>query len=132
MIQSTLTTLPMLVCAILTALLALSLYRDKDGPRIRLLVFMIVATLLYTAHCIYFNGLKQTIPFSDTVYCFCNPAVYPLYYIYRGTDAAPPRPPAAGTAAGARSVVFTYGGCLLSADERRGDGDVHQPLPVSR
>ncbi len=82
MIQSILTTLPMLVCAILTALLALSLYRDKDGPRIRLLVFMIVATLLYTAHCIYFNGLKQTIPFSDTVYCFCNPAVYPLYYIY--------------------------------------------------
>ncbi len=82
MIQSILTTLPMLVCAILTTLLALSLYRDQDGPRCRLLVFMAAATLLYTAHCIYFNGLRQAIPFSDTVYCFCNPAVFPLYYIY--------------------------------------------------
>ena len=72
----------MLVCAILSALLALSLYRDRDKPRIRLLVFMVAAMLLYMAHAIYFNGIRQTIPYSDTIYCFCNPAVYPLYYIY--------------------------------------------------
>ena len=82
MMQSIVTSMPMMVCAILTALLGLSLYHDKDRPRARLLVFMATATLLYTAHCIYFNGLREAIPFTDTVYCFCNPAVYPLYLIY--------------------------------------------------
>ena len=82
MIQSIVTSMPMLVCGILSVLLALSLYNDKDRPRISLLVFMIVATLLYTAHCIYFNNAYQAIPFTDTIYSFCNPAVYPLYYIY--------------------------------------------------
>ena len=82
MIQSIATSMPMIVCGILTAQLGLSLYDRWDRPRFRLLIFMATATLLYTAHCIFFNNLTQAIPFSDTLYSFCNPAVYPLYYLY--------------------------------------------------
>ena len=72
----------MLVCGIMTALLALHLRIKANRPQLRLFFFMASATLLYTGHFIFFNGIKEAIPFSDTVYCFCNPAVYPLFYIY--------------------------------------------------
>jgi len=48
----------------------------------RLLFFMTTAMLLYMAHFIYFNRQMEFIPLSDTLYCFCNPAVFPLYYLY--------------------------------------------------
>ncbi len=38
--------------------------------------------LLYQAHFIYFNRQTDIIPLTDTIYCFCNPAVFPLYYLY--------------------------------------------------
>lgn len=82
MFQSIVTSMPLFVSGILSALLALSLYQRWDKPRFRLLIFMLTATLLYLAHSIFFNGIMEAIPFSDTVYCFCNPAVYPLYLIY--------------------------------------------------
>ena len=74
--------MPLFVSGILSVLLALSLYQRWDKPRFRLLIFMLTTTLLYLAHCIFFNDIQEAIPFSDTVYCFCNPAVYPLYLIY--------------------------------------------------
>ena len=43
---------------------------------------MVVSMLLYIAHFIFFNNLRDAIPFSDTIYSFCNPAVYPLFFIY--------------------------------------------------
>jgi hypothetical protein len=43
---------------------------------------MAVAGLLYTAHAVYFNHQTAVIPVTDTLYCFCNPAVFPLFYIY--------------------------------------------------
>ena len=74
--------LPMMVCGVLSVLIALSLYDNKDKARIRLLVFMLTATILYFAHCIYFNRQVAFVPLTDTFYCFCNPAVFPLYYLY--------------------------------------------------
>ncbi len=74
--------LPMMVCGILSVLIALSLYNRWDRARLRLLLFMVTATVLYTAHYVYFNRLMDVIPLTDSLYCFCNPAVFPLYYLY--------------------------------------------------
>jgi AraC-like DNA-binding protein len=43
---------------------------------------MLTATVLYLAHYIYFNRQMAVIPLTDTFYSFCNPAVFPLYYLY--------------------------------------------------
>ena len=82
MIQSMIISLPMMVCIILSALLGLSLHDRWDKPKSRLLIYMVVAAFLYLAHSIYFHRLTEAIPFSDTVYSFCNPAVFPHFYIY--------------------------------------------------
>ena len=74
--------LPMIVCGILSVLIALSLYDHRNMARMRLLFFMATATVLYLAHFIYFNRLTAVIPLTDALYCFCNPAVFPLYYLY--------------------------------------------------
>ena len=74
--------LPMIVCGILSVQIALSLYDYRNMARTRLLFFMATATVLYLAHFIYFNRLTAVIPLTDALYCFCNPAVFPLYYLY--------------------------------------------------
>ena len=74
--------LPATVCTIMAFLLILNLLSKWNKPQFKLLVFMLVSMLLYTAHFFFFKGLTYAIPFSDTIYCFCNPAVYPLFYIY--------------------------------------------------
>ena len=74
--------LPAAVCGVLTALLALDLCREFSRTRLYLLLFMLVAGLLYTAHGAYFNHQTGVIPVTDTIYSFCNPAVFPLFYIY--------------------------------------------------
>ena len=74
--------LPMIVCGILSVLIALSLYDHRNMARTRLLFFITTATVLYLAHFIYFNRLTAVIPLTDALYCFCNPAVFPLYYLY--------------------------------------------------
>ena len=74
--------LPMIVCGVLSVLIALSLHNHRDRAKVRLLVFMLTATALYFAHFIYFNRQTTVIPLTDTIYCFCNPAVFPLYFLY--------------------------------------------------
>ena len=74
--------LPMIVCGVLSVLIALSLYNRWNLARLRQLFFMVTATVLYLAHCMYFNRQMAVIPLTDTFYCFCNPAVFPLYFIY--------------------------------------------------
>lgn len=74
--------LPMIVCGVLSVLIALSLYNHWDRAKMRLLMFMITATVLYLAHYMYFNRQMAVIPLTDTFYSFCNPAVFPLYYLY--------------------------------------------------
>lgn len=74
--------LPMIVCGVLSVLTALSLFNHRNRARVRLLLFMLTATLLYLAHYVYFNRLTAVVPLTDTFYSFCNPAVFPLYYLY--------------------------------------------------
>ena len=74
--------LPTIVCEVLVLLLALDLYHNYSRPRAILCIFMLVTTLLYTGHFFYFNHLTTAIPLTDSIYSFCNPAVYPLYFIY--------------------------------------------------
>ena len=74
--------LPMIVCGVLSVLTALSLCNHWNRARVRLLLFMLTATLLYLAHFVYFNRQTTVVPLTDTFYSFCNPAVFPLYYLY--------------------------------------------------
>ena len=74
--------LPMIVCGVLSVLIVLSLYNHRNLAKVRLLFFMGTATALYFAHFIYFNRQTAVIPLTDTLYSFCNPAVFPLYYLY--------------------------------------------------
>lgn len=74
--------LPMVVCGVLSVLIALSLYNHWNRAKMRLLLFMLTATVLYLAHYMYFNRQMAVIPLTDTFYSFCNPAVFPLYYLY--------------------------------------------------
>lgn len=74
--------LPAVVCGVLTALLALDLCREFSRARLYLLFFMVAAGLLYIAHGAYFTHQTEAIPVTDVIYSFCNPAVFPLFYIY--------------------------------------------------
>lgn len=82
MLAILMSSLPMIVCGVLSVLIILSLYDCRNMAKTRLLFFMATATLLYLAHFIYFNRLMAVIPLTDTIYCFCNLAVFPLYYLY--------------------------------------------------
>ena len=82
MIGVMMSSLPMIVCGVLSVLIALSLCNHWNRARVRLLLFMLTATLLYLAHFVYFNRQTTVVPLTDTFYSFCNPAVFPLYYLY--------------------------------------------------
>lgn len=82
MIGVIMSALPMIVCGVLSVLIALSLYGHRNLAKMRLLLFMITATVLYLAHFMYFNRQTTIIPLTDSLYSFCNPAVFPLYYLY--------------------------------------------------
>jgi len=82
MVGVIMSSLPMIVCGVLSVLIALSLYNHRNLAKMRLLFFMLTATVLYLAHCIYFNRQTTVIPLTDSFYSFCNPAVFPLYYLY--------------------------------------------------
>lgn len=80
MIQTVIASMPMFVCGLFALLLALDL-RGRVERRC-LLVFFVVATLLYVGHLVFFCRVLPLIPVCDTCYAFCNVAVFPLYYIY--------------------------------------------------
>ena len=77
-----LVSMPFFVCATLTAFMLLELAQRPRRALTALTVFMATATLLYFGHCVFFCHETRLIPLTDTLYCFCNPLVYPLYYIY--------------------------------------------------
>ena len=83
MIYSLMTSLPMVACALiaLQTLLEAIFYPQLRQMR-WLLVFFCVTTTLYACHWVYFNKGYAAPYLFDTVYCFCNPAVFPLYLIY--------------------------------------------------
>lgn len=75
--------MPMFVCMVWTLIIGADLLTNRSKRQhAYLLAFMFVATLLYMGHCVYFNHTTAVMPVTDTVYCFCNLAVYPLYYLY--------------------------------------------------
>ena len=72
----------MVVAALWSLILLLDLLTRFDRARLKLLVFMLTATGLYAMHWMFFNRQTHYTVFCDTVYTFCNLAVFPLYYIY--------------------------------------------------
>jgi AraC-like DNA-binding protein len=77
------TAMPMFVCLFWSIMLVFELHQDgKNRPRLHLLAFMLTATVLYFGHCAFFNHETTIIPFTDTLYCAANLAVYPLYFLY--------------------------------------------------
>ena len=72
--------MPIIVCAVFAMLMLLDLRGRRE--RYVLAIFFTVATLLYLGHGIFFSRILPLIPLSDTIYSFCNLAVYPLYYLY--------------------------------------------------
>lgn len=84
MILSILTTIPMLVCFLITIQLILEQKRldAKNTPMQWLTVWAISATLLYMGHVFYFWHEVEWLPVTDTIYVAMNLCVYPLYLIY--------------------------------------------------
>ena len=74
-----LASMPFFVCATLTAFMLLELAQRPRRALTALTVFMATATLLYFGHCVFFCHETRLISLTDTLYCFCNPLVYPLY-----------------------------------------------------
>ena len=74
--------LPMYVSAVLAALVMVELLDRYQRVKLLLLSFLLVCTFLYAGHAVFFSYTVDLIPVSDTVYIFCNLAVYPLYFIY--------------------------------------------------
>jgi len=72
----------MFVCAFWALMLFQDGRTNGDHAKKTLCVFMCVATLLYLGHGFYFYRNLGVLPFTDTMYAFCNLAVFPLYYIY--------------------------------------------------
>ena len=75
-------TLPFTVCLFWTVVLALG-WRTSSAAKRVLAVFMAVSTVLYLCHAVFFiHSSCQLLPVADSVYSFCNLAVFPLYYLY--------------------------------------------------
>ena len=77
-----LTALPMLVCLFWAIFLLTNYVETRRPDKGRLTVFMLVATLLYGGHYVFFKRFESIIPASDTFYVFANLAVFPLYLKY--------------------------------------------------
>lgn len=81
LLNSLLTTMPMLVCGFWSIVL---FYQYKNSNRAKRILswFMLTATVLYFAHCVFFNRAYAMVPFTDTLYSASTVAVYPLYFLY--------------------------------------------------
>ena len=77
-----LASMPAFVCGTLTMVLLFDLIQMPQRSRCIMTIFMAVATLLYMGHFVYFTHETQLLPITDTIYCTCNPLVFPLYYVY--------------------------------------------------
>ena len=74
--------LPTFTCAFWCAALLIAYFEHRQKDKLMLAVFMLVATMLYVGHSIYFNHIMGLLPVADTIYCMANLAVFPLYYLY--------------------------------------------------
>lgn len=71
----------MFVCGFWAVLFLLQFDR-KNTPKVVFTVFLLVATVLYFCHCLYFNICVPVLPLSDTLYIMATLSVYPLFYVY--------------------------------------------------
>ena len=72
----------MLVCLFWTIFLLTSYIETHNRAKGQLAVFMLVATLLYGCHYVFFNHFDRFLPLTDTVYVYANLSVFPLYLRY--------------------------------------------------
>ena len=82
MLYFMLASMPVFVCGVLAMVLLLDQILWPQRARKMMMIFMISATLLYLGHCVYFLHETKLLPISDTIYCTCNPLVFPLYFLY--------------------------------------------------
>ena len=82
MLSEILKILPMLVCLFWGIAIFITLCERRKRHYGVLTLFMANATLLYWGLSIYYNRIALLIPVSDTVYTFCNLAIYPLFLCY--------------------------------------------------
>ena len=83
MITLLFSSLPMFACGFWAVLIGCTLYFDgRNRGYLMLLLFMVMATLLYAGHCAFLNHFYSDMPVLDSLYSFANLAVYPLFYIY--------------------------------------------------
>lgn len=82
MIRYIITSLPMLVCLFWSVRLWIDWREQRSMAKWRLLVFSVVATVLYAGHFAYFNSMEAILPYTETLYSMANLAVFPLYYLY--------------------------------------------------
>ena len=93
MLSSIVTYMPLFVCAILSLILVVEMLSNYNHARLVLLLFLLTSTLLYFAHAVFFRHETAWIPVTDSIYSFCNPAVFPLFYIYLTELTRPLRAP---------------------------------------
>ena len=72
----------MMVCLFWTVFLLSNYMETHNSAQGYLTRFMMVATLLYAGHYVFFNRFEPLIPLSDTLYVFANLSVFPLYLYY--------------------------------------------------
>ena len=82
MIKTILTTLPVLVCVLMTIQLMLEQRRRKSSVLGWLIAWSLAATLLYIGHFAYFNHIDPWMPLTTIIYIGMNISVYPLYLLY--------------------------------------------------
>lgn len=73
--------LPFMVSLFWTIILVLEWRNSYEAKRL-LAVFMGVCSILYLCHAVFFNAESWIALLADSIYAFCNLAVYPLYYLY--------------------------------------------------
>ena len=75
--------LPMFVCGFWAVMIACSLIFDgRNRGYLMLMLFMVMATLLYAGHCAFFNHFYSDMPLLDSTYTLGELAVYPLFDIW--------------------------------------------------
>ena len=81
MINHVFADLPFSVCLFWLVLFFVDL-RKADPAKRFLTFFLLVCTILYFSHAVYFNRNTYLFSLIESIYAFCTLAVYPLYFLY--------------------------------------------------
>jgi AraC-like DNA-binding protein len=81
MIVSVFFYLPFSVCLFWLVLFFVD-FRKADPAKRFLTFFLLVCTILYFSHAVYFNRNAYLFSLIESIYTFCTLAVYPLYFLY--------------------------------------------------